>query len=196
MATGTPLRPRIPPDHTGWEPARRPSTPTLKELLDQTTAMHRHLCPRQVLGVRMGLYAGELLRLTLPQSDKRLQAQLLGYQRMPAADLLIAEEVFLTFSLERLLSKAGRRVSCQVCGEEILSEREVEWHGLTVCRSCVAPSYYRLAGELVPARAASDASPDDTNSIFRFVTASLTREGVQRGVRRREVILARTLSIG
>jgi formylmethanofuran dehydrogenase subunit E len=31
--------------------------PTLKELLDQTAAMHRHLCPRQVLGVRMGLYA-------------------------------------------------------------------------------------------------------------------------------------------
>ena len=46
--------------------------PTLKELLDTTTAMHRHLCPRQVLGVRMGLYAGELLGLALPQPDKRL----------------------------------------------------------------------------------------------------------------------------
>jgi len=46
--------------------------PTLKELLDQTTAMHRHLCPRQVLGVRMGLYAGELLGLALPQAGKRL----------------------------------------------------------------------------------------------------------------------------
>jgi len=46
--------------------------PTLKELLDTTTAMHRHLCPRQVLGVRMGLYAGELLGLPVPQADKRL----------------------------------------------------------------------------------------------------------------------------
>lgn len=46
--------------------------PTLKELLDTTAAMHRHLCPRQVLGVRMGLYAGELLGLALPQTDKRL----------------------------------------------------------------------------------------------------------------------------
>ncbi len=46
--------------------------PTLKELLDRTAAMHHHLCPRQVLGVRMGLYAGELLGLTLPQADKRL----------------------------------------------------------------------------------------------------------------------------
>jgi formylmethanofuran dehydrogenase subunit E len=36
--------------------------------------MHKHLCPRQVLGVRMGLYAGELLRLELPQRDKRLYA--------------------------------------------------------------------------------------------------------------------------
>ncbi len=34
--------------------------------------MHPHLCPRQVLGVRMGMYAGKLLGLDLPQCDKRL----------------------------------------------------------------------------------------------------------------------------
>lgn len=33
---------------------------------------HGHLCPRQVLGVRMGLFAAELFNLDLPQSDKRL----------------------------------------------------------------------------------------------------------------------------
>lgn len=33
---------------------------------------HDHLCPRQVLGVRMGLYAGELFGLSLPSPDKRL----------------------------------------------------------------------------------------------------------------------------
>jgi formylmethanofuran dehydrogenase subunit E len=33
---------------------------------------HDHLCPRQVLGVRMGIYAAELLALDLPQNDKRL----------------------------------------------------------------------------------------------------------------------------
>ncbi len=33
---------------------------------------HNHLCPRQVLGVRMGLYAAELLELAVPQTDKRL----------------------------------------------------------------------------------------------------------------------------
>lgn len=42
------------------------------ELLAQTSARHNHLCPRQVIGVRMGMYAAELLDLELPQSDKRL----------------------------------------------------------------------------------------------------------------------------
>lgn len=41
-------------------------------ILDELTAMHKHLCPRQVLGVRMGIHAGELLRLDLPRRDKRL----------------------------------------------------------------------------------------------------------------------------
>jgi len=44
----------------------------LEELLEASAALHHHLCPRQVLGVRMGLLAGELLGLELPQVDKRL----------------------------------------------------------------------------------------------------------------------------
>ena len=44
----------------------------LTELLEQTIAMHHHLCPRQVLGVRMGMLAAKLLDLELPQTDKRL----------------------------------------------------------------------------------------------------------------------------
>ncbi|PJF43897.1 MAG: formylmethanofuran dehydrogenase [Phototrophicales bacterium] len=44
----------------------------LSSLLEQSAALHRHLCPRQVLGVRMGQLAAELLMLSLPQSDKRL----------------------------------------------------------------------------------------------------------------------------
>jgi len=49
-----------------------PDTPTLHDLLAQCAAMHEHLCPKQVLGVRMGMYAAELLDLVLPQRDKRL----------------------------------------------------------------------------------------------------------------------------
>ena len=44
----------------------------LKTLLEHSQALHDHLCPRQVLGVRMGMYAAALLNLALPQSDKRL----------------------------------------------------------------------------------------------------------------------------
>jgi len=46
----------------------------LQQLLKESTRTHNHLCPRQVLGVRMGLYAAQLLSLDLPQADKRLHA--------------------------------------------------------------------------------------------------------------------------
>lgn len=45
---------------------------SLDGLLQESSARHKHLCPRQVLGVRMGLYAAELLQLDLPRADKRL----------------------------------------------------------------------------------------------------------------------------
>ncbi|KAB8141324.1 formylmethanofuran dehydrogenase [Chloroflexia bacterium SDU3-3] len=51
-------------------------TPTLSldDILAQLLPMHRHICPRQVLGVRIGMCAAELLGLYLPQEDKRLLA--------------------------------------------------------------------------------------------------------------------------
>lgn len=44
----------------------------IKKYLDQSSKLHRHLCPRQVLGVRMALLAKKMLQLELPQEDKRL----------------------------------------------------------------------------------------------------------------------------
>ncbi len=45
----------------------------MEQLLLATAARHHdHLCPRQVLGVRMGLHAGEWLGVPLPQADKRI----------------------------------------------------------------------------------------------------------------------------
>ncbi|MBI1281866.1 MAG: formylmethanofuran dehydrogenase [Anaerolineaceae bacterium] len=44
----------------------------IQPFLEQALALHDHLCPRQILGIRIGLYAAELLNLSLPQSDKRL----------------------------------------------------------------------------------------------------------------------------
>lgn len=48
--------------------------PSIQSALREAAAGHKHLCPRQVLGVRIGLYAGELLQLDLPQTGKHLHA--------------------------------------------------------------------------------------------------------------------------
>lgn len=44
----------------------------LSLLLEASSARHSHLCPRQVLGVRMGLAGAAALGLEAPRSDKRL----------------------------------------------------------------------------------------------------------------------------
>ncbi|MCC6453548.1 MAG: TraR/DksA C4-type zinc finger protein [Caldilineaceae bacterium] len=190
------------------------ATPTLDQLLERSAALHRHLCPRQVLGVRMGMWAGELLALELPQQNKRLltivetdgcfcdgvavaancwvgrrtmrvedygkvaatfvdtktgaawriaphsdarshatayapeatnrwQAMLLGYQRMPDAELLIAQPVELVTPIGDLVSRAGVRAHCARCGEEIINAREVQVDGETLCRACAGDGYYR-----------------------------------------------------
>src|SRR5512141_3271663 len=45
---------------------------SLESILRESAAGHKHLCPRQVLGARMSLLAGELLELELPRADKQL----------------------------------------------------------------------------------------------------------------------------
>ncbi|MEW5956125.1 MAG: FmdE family protein [Chloroflexota bacterium] len=44
----------------------------IAKLLQQSAALHHHLCPRQVLGVRIGLAGANALGLDAPRSDKRL----------------------------------------------------------------------------------------------------------------------------
>lgn len=46
----------------------------LQAVLKESAASHGHVCPRQVLGVRMGLLAGDVLGIPLPRTDKRLLA--------------------------------------------------------------------------------------------------------------------------
>lgn len=47
--------------------------PPLELFLRSSAAHHHnHLCPRQVLGVRIGMYAADLFGIALPQDDKRL----------------------------------------------------------------------------------------------------------------------------
>jgi formylmethanofuran dehydrogenase subunit E len=42
--------------------------------IEELSKLHARLCPRQVLGLRIGRYAGELLGMGMPRSDKRMIA--------------------------------------------------------------------------------------------------------------------------
>jgi formylmethanofuran dehydrogenase subunit E len=47
-----------------------PGMVPMAQLLEQSAARHSHLCPRQVLGVRIGLLAGRVLGLDVPNAEK------------------------------------------------------------------------------------------------------------------------------
>jgi len=194
----------------------------LQAILRISTERHRHLCPRQVLGARIGLAGGAALGLDLLRRDKRLLviletdgcfadgvevatgctvghrtlriedygkvaatfadvktgrtvriaplldvraracayapdesrhyfAQLQAYQIMPEHELLSIQEVQLTPPLKTIVSRAGVRVNCAACGEEIINEREVVCEGEVRCRSCAGQSYYQLTAPALPA---------------------------------------------
>ncbi len=185
----------------------------LQEILEISSSRHRHLCPRQVLGARIGLAGAKALGLAVPRHDKRLLvftetdgcfadglevatgcsmghrtmrlmdygkiaavfvdvktetavrvfprldvrekalayapeekkhyfAQLVGYQRMPDDVLLAVQPVRLTLSIKEIVSRPGVRVNCDLCGEEIINEREVVGNGQTLCVACAGNSFY------------------------------------------------------
>jgi formylmethanofuran dehydrogenase subunit E len=78
-----------------------------------------------------------------PDAQSRWEAYLLGYQRMPVEELLRLQPVILTVSLEKLLSKEGQCVPCEICGEEIINQREIIQNGQTLCRACAGECYYQ-----------------------------------------------------
>lgn len=45
---------------------------TIVTYIEQLKQLHDHICPRQILGIRMGWLAGNRLNLELPQTRKRL----------------------------------------------------------------------------------------------------------------------------
>ena len=49
-----------------------PKSVSMAQLLVRSATRHTNLCPRQVLGVRMGLLAGELLGIDVPNTGKNL----------------------------------------------------------------------------------------------------------------------------
>ncbi len=203
-------------------------------LLDASAERHRHLCPRQVLGIRMGLFGLHQLglldanaylfenpkkrlltimetdgcgadgvavatdchvgRRTLrvvdfgkmaatfvdtvseqavrvapsvqsremapdyaPNARSRWHAYLEGYQIMPDDVLLEWQPVQLTTPISEIISRPGVRALCDVCGEEIINEREVVENGRTLCRACAGQSYYHpLQEKIKPAAICSE----------------------------------------
>ena len=193
----------------------------LTRLLEVSSARHTHLCPRQVLGARIGLAGASALGLDLPRRDKRLLviletdgcfadgieaatacavghrtlriedygkiaatfvdvetertlriapqpdlrqrafayadgesrhyfAQLQAYQSMPDDELLTIQPIILTTPVQEIVSRAGVRVNCDACGEEIINEREVLLHGRILCRACGWGGYYVSVEQTLP----------------------------------------------
>jgi len=190
----------------------------LQPLLDASSRDHSHLCPRQILGVRLGLLGMSVLGFNEPPAKKELLvitetdgcfvdgliaatgctvghrtlrvedygktaatfvdtstgrtirvapgagirerayafaedesrhyfAQMQAYQVMPDEEMFVVQEVTLKVPVEKIVSRPGLRVNCDVCGEEIMNEREVCQHGLTLCTTCAQIGYYRPVHE-------------------------------------------------
>ena len=57
-------------------------------------------------------------------------------------ELLHIQPVHLTCPVAGIIGRAGARVSCVCCGEEIISEREVAPAGRVLCQTCAWGGYY------------------------------------------------------
>jgi len=79
-----------------------------------------------------------------PDACNRWESMLLGYQTMPASELFVAQPVQLDTPLVDILSRAGRKAICDLCGEEIINGREMIKDGHVFCRACVGDGYYHL----------------------------------------------------
>ena len=77
-----------------------------------------------------------------PTEEKRYYAQLHGYQHMPDDELLTIQPVELTTPIKKIVSRAGVRVNCALCGEEIVNEREIIREGQPICVACAGEAYY------------------------------------------------------
>lgn len=190
----------------------------IQALLEKSARDHTHLCPRQILGVRIGLagmaalgleanhggkralviletdgcFADGVIAATdctvghrtlrvedygkvaatfvdtktgkavrvMPALDVRQQAisccpeesrhyfaQMRAYQIMPAEKLLLVTDVQLVTPVEQIVSRPNLRVNCDLCGEEILNEREIRQNGLILCQPCARGGYCQPLGQ-------------------------------------------------
>jgi len=79
-----------------------------------------------------------------PDEERHYFAQMQAYQSMPDEEMFTIQEVILTTPIDQIISRPGMRVNCDVCGEEIMNEREVHQHGLILCHTCAHGGYYQF----------------------------------------------------
>jgi formylmethanofuran dehydrogenase subunit E len=186
----------------------------ISHLLEKSMQDHDHLCPRQILGARIGLAGMKALGFDEPPTKKRLLvitetdgcfvdgviaatnctvghrtlrvedygkvaaafvdvetgravrvapaldvrerayahapdeprhyfAQMQAYQVMPDEEMFAIQEITLNVPVAKIISRAGVRANCDICGEEIMNEREVKQEGLTLCHACAQGGYYQ-----------------------------------------------------
>jgi len=196
----------------------------LQPLLELSSHDHAHICPRQILGVRIGLAGMKALGFHEPPAKKQLLvisetdgcfvdgviaatgctvghrtlrvedygkvaatfvdtvigqavrvaptldirekayayapdeprhyfAQMRAYQIMPDDEMFTCTVVALNTPIEEIVSRPGVRVNCDLCGEEIMNEREIHQGGLTLCRACAGGGYCNFDISSTPARA-------------------------------------------
>jgi formylmethanofuran dehydrogenase subunit E len=100
---------------------------------------HKDLALRLVPAPDIRLQACDHTGLT----KNRYQAQLIGYQSMPASEMFTVQEVSLKKPLSLIISRPGLRVLCDSCGEEIINQREIQTSAELLCMACAGDSYYK-----------------------------------------------------
>lgn len=84
-----------------------------------------------------------------PSARNKWEAQLIGYQHIPDELLFHWRCVELTVSIKQIVGQTGKHVNCEICGEEIINQREVIHEGTILCKSCAGESYFSFS-EIFP----------------------------------------------
>ena len=82
-----------------------------------------------------------------PSARNKWEAQLIGYKYIPDELLFHWQWVQLTIPVKQIIGQAGGRVSCEICGEEIINQREVIREGTVLCKPCAGGVYFRSSSE-------------------------------------------------
>ena len=77
------------------------------------------------------------------EESRHYFVQMQAFQTMSDEEMMTVQDVRLNTPIDCIVSRPGLRVTCDICGEEIMNEREIKRDGLTLCRSCAGHDYYQ-----------------------------------------------------